>query len=102
MSYLLDAQVIIWALTEPDKLKPPVLSLFEPGEIVRVISPLSFWELEIKEKFDTISRTNKCFAVCPLENSPLPQGMLKHCVAFLACITTPLIGCLLRRLSLKD
>ena len=48
MTYLLDTQVIVWALSEPNKLKPPVLSIFESGNAIRFISPSSFWELEIK------------------------------------------------------
>jgi PIN domain nuclease of toxin-antitoxin system len=55
MMYLLDSQVIVWALTEPDKLNPQVLSIFDPGGAVRYVSPLSLWELEIKRSKGKIS-----------------------------------------------
>jgi PIN domain nuclease of toxin-antitoxin system len=53
--YLLDSQVIIWALTEPNRLNAQVLSIFDSGTIVRYVSPLSFWELEIKRAKGKIS-----------------------------------------------
>ena len=48
MTYLLDSQVIVWALAEPKKLQPSILAIFDSSDVTRFVSPLSFWELEIK------------------------------------------------------
>ena len=48
MTYLLDSQVIVWALAEPKKLQPSILAFFDSSDVTRFVSPLSFWELEIK------------------------------------------------------
>jgi PIN domain nuclease of toxin-antitoxin system len=50
MTYLLDSQVIIWAVSEPGKLIAPVLEVFESDTAVRQISAISFWEIEIKRE----------------------------------------------------
>ncbi|MES2393605.1 MAG: type II toxin-antitoxin system VapC family toxin [Acidobacteriota bacterium] len=48
MTYLLDSNVVLWMLGEPQKLTPAVLRLLEDGGNSLVVSTASVWELSIK------------------------------------------------------
>lgn len=47
MRLLLDTHIIIWALSEPDKLSEKAKSLIEKAELI-FVSSASIWEMSIK------------------------------------------------------
>jgi len=48
MNYLLDTHTLIWAITENEKLSPPVRQTLENSKNVIFISAISFWEVSLK------------------------------------------------------
>lgn len=48
MRILLDTHILIWALTEPERLDPKVMAALEPGHSDVAFSAVSIWEIAIK------------------------------------------------------
>lgn len=48
MRYLIDTHYILWTLFEPDKLSDKVVKIFEDDDLIKFVSPISFWEISLK------------------------------------------------------
>jgi PIN domain nuclease of toxin-antitoxin system len=48
MSYLLDSHVLIWSITDPDKLSSNALRVLEDTSNTVYVSAVSFWEISLK------------------------------------------------------
>lgn len=49
MKYLLDTQIILWWLTEPEKLSDKIRTIIEDRSNSIFLSSVSFWEMAIKQ-----------------------------------------------------
>ena len=52
MQLLLDTQLLVWAMGEPDRLDPALVRLLEDPMNTQVFSVASLWELVIKRGLD--------------------------------------------------
>ena len=50
MNCLIDTHVFIWFIMEPEKMSKKALDIIEDGENNIYISPISFWEIAIKNQ----------------------------------------------------
>ncbi|NHK38748.1 PIN domain-containing protein [Thermus thermophilus] len=53
--YLLDTHVLIWALTEPERLSPRVRALLEDPDTPLLVSSASAWEMATKHRLGKLS-----------------------------------------------
>ncbi|HMQ59912.1 MAG TPA: type II toxin-antitoxin system VapC family toxin [Flavilitoribacter sp.] len=48
MTYLADTHVLVWAITDPEKLSPKVTGILESPDTHIMVSAVSFWEISMK------------------------------------------------------
>jgi PIN domain nuclease of toxin-antitoxin system len=70
VSFLFDTHLLIWALNEPARLRPPVAAMLDDREADRIFSVIAIWETAIKA---AAKRSN--FTVDPHE---LRAALLTH------------------------
>jgi PIN domain nuclease of toxin-antitoxin system len=48
MRYLLDTHTLVWAVCDAKQLSPKVTTILESPKNIRLVSPVSIWEMSIK------------------------------------------------------
>lgn len=57
MKLLLDTHAFIWWVSEPEKLPPSVLALFDDEDNDLILSVVSVWEIQIKSQLGKLQLT---------------------------------------------
>ncbi|QKJ30081.1 type II toxin-antitoxin system VapC family toxin [Mucilaginibacter mali] len=57
MNYLIDTHVLLWAITEKDKLSDTVIEILENGRNNIFVSAISFWEVSLKYSIGKLNIT---------------------------------------------
>ena len=92
MNCLLDTQVLIWTLMEPDRLSLVARSLIEDHSIAKHVSPVSFFEMSIKISIGKLSLKG-------VDIDDLPELLYERGVELI--VVEPFETVALRRLPLK-
>ena len=57
-SFLIDTHILLWTITEPDKLGSEVISILENKNNNILVSSISYWEISIKMALGKFSLLN--------------------------------------------
>jgi PIN domain nuclease of toxin-antitoxin system len=88
--YLLDTHVALWALAEPDRLRPNVrAALVDPGNVV-MVSAATVWEVEIKRSLGKLRAPDGFADEC------LARGFTPRLVTFADAIRAASLPAVLR------
>lgn len=63
MKYLLDTHVILWWLTEPEKIAPKARKIIADRDNEIYVSSVSFWEMAIKQSIGKLTLTNNILEI---------------------------------------
>lgn len=67
MKYFIDTHVMIWALSEPEKLSKKVIEIIQNPACQILVSAVSFWEISIKYRLGKLD-------ISPKQPNELPLG----------------------------
>ena len=68
MQYLLDTHIILWWLTEPEKIKSKARNIIKDKSNTIFISSASFWELGIKKSLGRLTLPHNLLETITAEN----------------------------------
>ncbi len=50
MKYLIDTHIFLWIFSEPEKIKKKVKAILDDPDVVLLVSPITFYEIQLKKQ----------------------------------------------------
>jgi PIN domain nuclease of toxin-antitoxin system len=80
MRYLLDTHVVLWWLTEPDKIHTKAKKIIQDRSNEILISSASFWEIAIKKSIGRLTMPHNLLETTAIEGFKVLPIMPEECI----------------------